>query len=479
MRTIGVGRVAAVVAVVVAIVVAAILLFGGGAGGGYEVEARFINAGQLVNGNLVQIGGTKAGTVKSIDVTRDGQAVVKFSVDEMYAPLKRGTKATIRQASLSGIANRYIDLSLPGGDTDEQSEIEDGGTIDVADTTTAVELDQLFNTLDEPTRESLKKFFKGGATQYAGVEKEAKEGFRYLNPALSSSRRLFEELNRDTPLLARFIIDSETLVSALAERRDDLAALIGNLNTTTRALGNEKAALAEAIERFPDFMRRSNTTFVNLRSTLDDVDPLVEASKPVAKKLRPFLRELRPFARDARPTVRDLQNTIRRRGADNDLVELTRSFPALAEIALETKERSVSPGGRNVNVGRTRGAFEEITQATKDSAPVIGFGRPYTTELMGWFDDFSTTGFTDALGGVGRVQVNFNALNVTGGAPPADLPFVPPLDRGELFKQFAKTEQFKRCPGASEPPARDGSNVYSQAEQNALECKEEDRATGP
>ena len=53
-------------------------------------------------------------------------------------------------------------------------------------------------------------------------------------------------------------------------------------------------------------MRRADTTFVNLRATLDDLQPLVDESKPVAKKLRPFLAELRPLARDARPTLRDL-----------------------------------------------------------------------------------------------------------------------------------------------------------------------------
>ena len=87
----------------------------------------------------------------------------------------------------------------------------------------------------------------------------------------------------------------------MAERRDDLAALIGNLNTTTRALGNQKAALAESIGRLPPFMRRANTTFVNLRAALDDLDPLVEASKPVARRLEPFLNQARALAADAGP----------------------------------------------------------------------------------------------------------------------------------------------------------------------------------
>ena len=39
-------------------------------------------------------------------------------------------------------------------------------------------------------------------------------------------------------------------------------------------------------------MRLANTTFVNLRSALDDVTPLVDASKPVAPKLQQLLVQL-------------------------------------------------------------------------------------------------------------------------------------------------------------------------------------------
>src|SRR3954469_24235285 len=146
------GRVAAVVAVVVAVVVVAILLFAGG-GGGYSVKAQFLNAGQLVKGNLVQVGGVKAGTVNDIAVTPDGQALITMKIDDDYAPLKVGTRATIRQASQSGIANRYVDLTLPAQPPNgaKLPEIQEGKTIGVQNTTTAVELDQLFDTLDPGT----------------------------------------------------------------------------------------------------------------------------------------------------------------------------------------------------------------------------------------------------------------------------------------------------------------------------------------
>src|SRR4051812_2883459 len=328
----GVGRVAAIGAVIAAVVLVAIVLFGGFSSD-YTVTARFLNAGQLVKGNPVQTGGAPIGSVKEIKITPDGQAEVKLSIDGDHSPLRQGTRAAIRQFSLSGIANRYVDLTMPPNGA---SKIDDGGQINVDKTTTAVDLDELFNTLDPKTRKALQGFFKNQARQFHERGADFRVGVHYLNPALATSSRLFNELSRDTPVLERFLVDSGKLVTALADKRDDLAALIGNLNDTTRALGNQKAALAESIVLLPPFLRRANTTFVNLRAALNDVDPRVNASKPVAKRLGPFLAEARAFAHDAKPTVRGLSLTIRRKGKANDLINLITSVPALADIALVT-----------------------------------------------------------------------------------------------------------------------------------------------
>lgn len=449
-----IGRVAAVGAVVAAIVLVALILFSGGVGGGYRVKARFLNAGQLVKGNPVQVGGVPIGSVKGIKITDNGQAEVELSIDGDHSPLRRGTRAEIRQFSQSGLANRYVDLKLPPNSDDT---IPDGGVIDTDKTVTQVDLDELYNTLDPETRRSLQGFFKGSAAQWRDVADQANVGFQYLNPALSTSRRLFNELTKDTPLLQRFLVDSSQMVSALAERRDDLASLIGNLNDTTRALGSQKEALAESIGRLPPFMRRANTTFVNLRSTLDQVDPLVEASKPVAKRLGPFLSQARAFAADAEPTVRDLSLTIRRNGRANDLINLVQSFPPLAEVATAKKNRTYAPGGTRHSVGETQGAFQQSVDALKGGAREISFARPYTTDVLGWFDDFSTTGGGfDALGATARGFISMSEV---------------------LHKDSIAYKQYKRCPGSAEPPARDGSNVLSQEERDRLDCDESDRGT--
>jgi phospholipid/cholesterol/gamma-HCH transport system substrate-binding protein len=439
------ARIAGAGIVVVAALLVALVLFRGD--GGYTVTAEFLNGGQLVPGNPVRVAGANVGTVEDLSISENGEALVRFTVDEEYAPLRRGTRAMIKQTSLSGIANRYIDLHLGPADG---TEIEDGGRLSTNETVTAVEIDQFFSIFDPKTRQALKDTVKGSAELLRGRGQEINRSVKYLNPALSTGTRLFRELARDEPLLERFLIDSGRFVNALATRRDDVRGLVSNANTTFRALGNQQAALAESVELLPPFMRRANTTFVNLRNALDDVDPLVDVSIPAVRRLGPFLDDARAFAADAEPTIRDLSLTIRRRGDANDLIELMDSFPALSRAALDP---------RRVNGALRRGAFPEAEEALTDSSETFALLRPYTPDLVGWFEDFSGTGAYDAAGGFSRSQLNLTEI---------------------LYGPEPLGGQFRRCPGAGDAPASDGSNVFSAAEQAELECEESDRAVpGP
>jgi phospholipid/cholesterol/gamma-HCH transport system substrate-binding protein len=438
-------RLLALATIVAAAAVVAYLLFAGDSA--YRVTAEFKNAGQLVKGNEVKAGGVAVGSVGDIEVSDSGTALVELEItDDGYHPLRRGTRAMIKQTSLSGIANRYVDLHLG---PDDREEIEDGGRIGPDDTATAVELDQVFSLFDERTRGAVQDVVSGSARSLRGRGEDIRRGVRYLNPALSTGSRLFEELTKDEALLERFLVDSSSLVNALAERREDLSGVVSHLETTFGALGNQQAALSESIERLPPFMRRANTTFVNLRAALNDVDPLVNAAKPAARRLGPFLDEARGLAADAEPTVRDLSRTIRRPGRSNDLIELMRSFPPLERVAMDT---------RRINGAERRGAFPETDEALRRFAPTIAFGRPYTPDFVGWLDDFSTTGAYDALGGFSRAWINLDEI---------------------LYGPGPKVRQFKRCPGANEQPAADGSNVLSAEEREALDCEESHRSVGP
>src|SRR4051794_21849125 len=105
------ARGATIGAIVAVTVIVAVLLLGGGGTHTYRLE--FQNAGQLVKGDDVQIGGRRVGSIDKISLTNDNQALVTISLQDGFGPLHRGTTAIIRATSLSGIANRYIALT-PG-----------------------------------------------------------------------------------------------------------------------------------------------------------------------------------------------------------------------------------------------------------------------------------------------------------------------------------------------------------------------------
>ena len=438
-----VGRVAAVLALIGAVVVVLLLVLGGGSS--YTVTAEFQNASQLVSGNNVDVAGVPVGSVKQISLSDNGQALVKMEIsDPAYTPLPQGTHATVRSQSLSGIANRYVDLALPTH-PDGRS-ISSGGTITQADTTSEVDLDEVFNTLDKPTVSHLQQVIRGFARAYDGVGAKANRGFYYLNPFLSTSRRVFGELNSDQANLEGLVVDAASLTSALDQRSPEISSLVANLNGMLGTIGRQQSSLASAVGQLPDFMRQFDTTAVNLRAALDDVQPLVDATRPVARKLQPFTKRLRGFARDAVPTVRGLNGIIRKRGPRNDLIELTRLQDPLAQIG-------VGPVDRN---GASRpGALPASAQSLTNSLTQLSTLRAYSPELTGWFDDFGHSGFPDAFGGIGRISTTANAF--TPGAPGVSVcgrlevlgGLCNAVSPAQLLSEHG-IKQLQRCPGSNE-----------------------------
>jgi phospholipid/cholesterol/gamma-HCH transport system substrate-binding protein len=445
-----VGRVAAVLALVGAVAVVLLLVVGGGST--YTVTAAFQNASQLVTGNNVTVAGVPVGSVKEISLADDGEALVKLEIsDSAYTPLPEGTHAQVRSQSLSGIANRYVDLTLPAHKS--SGRISSGGEISQADTTSEVDLDQLFNTLNRPTVSHLQEVIRGFARAYEGVGAKANRGFYYLNPFLSTSRRVFGELNSQQANLEGLVVDGASLMDTLDQKSPEISSLVSNLNGMLGTIGSQQSSLASAVGQLPDFMRQFNTTAVNLRAALDDVQPLIDATRPVARKLQPFAKRLRGFATDAVPTVKGLNGIINSPGQNNDLIELTRLQDPLAQIG-------VGPVDRN---GASRpGALPASADSLANSLTQLSTLRAYSPELTGWFDDFGHSGFPDAFGGIGRISTTANTFSV--GPPSAGVPCnnvaeilkIPLLTstcqtlNGSELTSALGIKDLRRCPGSNE-----------------------------
>jgi phospholipid/cholesterol/gamma-HCH transport system substrate-binding protein len=453
------GRVAAVAAVAIAVVVVAVIVLGGGSS--YSVRAVFQDASQIVKGDQVEVAGNSVGTVSNIALTRGGEAQLTLNIgDPNYTPLHQGTEATVRLASLSGIANRYVDLRLGAGNAPK---IASGGVIPTTATTSAVDIDQLFNTLNPQTLKGLQNLIQGTASQYAGKGKVAQAAWQYLNPAVAASSTLFAELNRrGGGDFTTFVTKSSKLLGDIAVKQADLSALVKNLGTTTGALASQKTALGSSIQQLPGFMALADT-------------PLVNASKPVAPKLQKFLVQLRPLAQNAVPTVRNLANLICSRGAkpcsasqpgNNDLIQLLELSVKLANVTCGTSSAATNCTGTLAANGQQRlGAFPQSTQALNQSTPELATARPYAVDLTGWFEGFSHPGQTDANGNASRVAPVIGVGSVENGTLNLLPSFLDPVLRTVLAfggsgtlpngtstpsQGLLTSGQGDRCPGSME-----------------------------
>jgi phospholipid/cholesterol/gamma-HCH transport system substrate-binding protein len=424
----GFSRLAGIIALLlIAIAVIVLLVSSGGSSNHYKLI--FETGGQLVKGNQVLIGGTPVGSVDDVKLTDNAQAEVDISVNR---PLHEGSSAIIRATSLSGIANRYVSIQ-PG--PDNAPELKNDATISQVDTTAPVDLDQLFNTLRGPERQALRNIIQGSATVYAGQGPEANQTYKYLNPSLVATDRLFSELNRDSRVLSNFLVSGADVVSAVAERRNDLSALTQNANEALGAIASQNRSFDQALLALPPALRQANTTFHNLRPALDDLDKLVNAAKPATRNLAPFLRQLHPLLKRGVPVFHNLNRALNLKGKQNDLADATGYLPALEKRAADAIPITVSS-----------------MQVSEDN---LAFLRPYMPDLMAGIAHLNRdTGYYDANGHYARVQPAGLGVFGLGGAAP-NFNFTPQSASNVIndYGAFGGTNNniFRRCPGASTP----------------------------
>ena len=446
-----IARAAAIGSLIVAILAVGVLMFG--SGGGTEYTVHLQSANQLVKGNEVKVGGLAIGEITDIQLSEDNQADIKITInDEDFAPLHEGTEATVRVTSLPSVANRFISLH-PG--PNNAPEMKEGAILETDSNTNAVDLDQLFNTLDPPTRKGLQDTLQGLAGWYVGQSDNLNQTFKYLGPSLGNLTRVMQELGRDQKTFTSLVVNGARAVSAIAERRDDLAALVQNGNTFARAIAAENESFDRALAAFPDVLTEGADTFRNLRGALVELNELTDVSKGQIKGLAPFLRDLTGLVRTMRPAFKDLHLLVNNPGPHNDSTDIMRRFPSLQKLSRTSTKNSIA--------------------ALKSGQDEVEFLRPYAPEISAWITHFAQVpAYYDANGHYARVLPIFNAFSYD---PTANqLNSLSPAER-KLAQSFRGS---RFCPGATTQPAQDGSNPFTDdGRLGADDCDPNIRPVGP
>jgi phospholipid/cholesterol/gamma-HCH transport system substrate-binding protein len=425
-------RLAGLAALLIAAVAVALLILSPG-GSSYTVNAEFTDAGQIVSGDLVQVGGLEVGTVQDVKLTRNGLADLVLSVtDRSLVPLHQGTVAAVALPALAGEANRVVTLA-PGPRSNRV--IPDGGVLSTASTKGAVDLDMLLDSLDPGTRRAIQQLIAQGARAVAPpADRQFNRGIAYLNPALSQTSALGRQLLSDRASLSTLVTSAASLADALAAKRDDITGAVLHTAATLNQIAGQSRALGDAIAHAPAVFRQTRLVLADADYALGRLRPTLSALAPVAGPAAALLEHLYPVATDALPTVAAIQELLpaARRALDAMIPVAREAVPALQSI-----DRGIGP-----------------------LLPVVAGLRPFMPDLIAGFFD----GVAANMGGTYDANGHYLRVTPTAGRGGGLTNLLPAI--GTLLSP--RTGLTDRCPGGGTAPAPDGSNPWIPRDLHGL-----------
>jgi phospholipid/cholesterol/gamma-HCH transport system substrate-binding protein len=258
-------------------------------------RADFTNVTGLEEGDFVRIAGVEVGQVKKVAIQPDTTALVEFTADRSVV-LTEGSRAVIRYDDLIG--GRYLALEEGVGGT---KKLEPGGTIPLARTAPALDLDALI----------------GGFRPL----------FRALDPEQVNalSGQLIAALQGQGGTINSFLAQTAALTTTLADRDQLIGEVIINLNVVLGSLGDQSEQFAKAIDALAQLVE-------GLESRKQDISDGLAYTNAAAATITDLLAQARP------PFAKTIQETDRAAGIvvadheyfDNLLNTLPDAYQALA-----------------------------------------------------------------------------------------------------------------------------------------------------
>ena len=187
-------------------------------------------------GSDVRIAGRLVGQITAVSAAGD-HSTVTFHVDDGDWPIPANTSASIRLATLLG--QKYLQLS-PGNAT---ATLADNATIPLAATKPVVDFDQILDTFDKPTRDSLTSLVRTASSAVKGQEGTLQQLLPDLRDLSVHSVVPTGELVTRNNEINNILVNLGTTADTLDQSAANLVGVLDNTNTITGALAANQAAL--------------------------------------------------------------------------------------------------------------------------------------------------------------------------------------------------------------------------------------------
>ena len=180
------SRVAVIGVLVVGALLVAVVVLGGS--DAHQYKLVFQNAGQIVKGDDVKIGGRPVGKVKKIELTDNNAAEVTVTVDEPYAPLHARDDGA-RRVRPPSPASRTATSRSRRRPTAQPSSMTGRRSTRTRPRRSSTST-RSWQRSTHRRATGLTKVIQGFGDWYAGKGVEANESSKYFAPSLNATREL-------------------------------------------------------------------------------------------------------------------------------------------------------------------------------------------------------------------------------------------------------------------------------------------------
>lgn len=273
----------------------------------FTVTASFVNASPLVVGNDVKVDGVEVGQISAITL-RNGKADVEMELDSVVQPIHRDATVTIRPVSLLG--ERYIDLERGSA---AQPVIAEGAMLGTRHTAKSVSLDDLLNSMDNPTSAALAAMVTTLGEGTMGQGQNIDSAIKALAPAMQDVTRLGSVLKEQNSVLKSLLDKAAPVAKAVAsDRGQRLDQLVGNSEQMLSAVAAQQEALDAAVKTMPGTLTKAQRALGQVADVANVVTPALRDVRPVTDNLTQISAELTAFTDNANPALASLPKVLDR-----------------------------------------------------------------------------------------------------------------------------------------------------------------------
>lgn len=275
--------------------------------GRVSVVAVFDDAGSLIRGNLVNVRGMEVGTVEEIKLEA-GKARVTMDVQRSVLPVHVDASAVIKPTSLLG--EQHIELNTG---SDSAPALDEPMRIPANRTSSSVDIDEILNSLDNPTSTSLAALLTSLGEGMKGNGGRARDALKALGPAMTQTGRLAGVLNQQNQALTQLLDRVKPVAGQLSlENGNELDRLVTSFKQTMSTVAANREALKQTVTELPAFMSKARSALAELSGTAKQTRPLLANIRPTTNNLSEISRELKAFADAADPALTTTRPVLER-----------------------------------------------------------------------------------------------------------------------------------------------------------------------